>query len=59
DHPVPIKLRKHTTTPVPLAICGPAVPVPDDISVYSETAAPGGALGALSRDMLVKKLLGL
>lgn len=59
DHPVPIKLRKHTTTPVPLAICGPAVPVPDDISVYSETAAPGGALGALSRDMLVRKLLGL
>ena len=56
---MPIKLRKHTTTPVPLAICGPAVPVPDDISVYSETAAPGGALGALSRDMLVKKLLGL
>jgi len=23
DHPVPIKLRKHTRTPVPLAICGP------------------------------------
>ena len=59
DHPVPVKLRQHTTTPVPLAICGPAVPCPDAIDKYSETAAPGGALGALSKDMLVKKLLGL
>ena len=59
DHPVPVKLRKHTTTPVPLAVCGPAVPVPDSVEVYSETAASGGSLGALSRDMLVKKLLGL
>lgn len=59
DHPVPVKLRKHTTTSVPLAVCGPAVPVPDSVEVYSETAAPGGSLGALSRDMLVKKLLGL
>jgi 2,3-bisphosphoglycerate-independent phosphoglycerate mutase len=59
DHPVPVKLRLHTTTPVPLAICGPAVPEPDELTVYSETAAPKGALGALNRDMLVRKLLGL
>ena len=59
DHPVPIKLRQHTTTPVPLAICGPAVPEPDAVEIYSETAAPGGSLGALSKDMLVRKLLDL
>ena len=59
DHPVPVKLRQHTTTPVPLAICGPAVPEPDTIEVYSETLAPQGSLGALKRDMLVRKLLGL
>ena len=59
DHPVPVKLRQHTTTPVPLAICGPAVAVPDGINCYSETLAPSGSLGALNTDQLVKKLLGL
>ena len=59
DHPVPVRLRKHTTTPVPLAICGPAVPAPDTIEFYSETLAPQGTLGALKEDMLVRKLLGL
>ena len=59
DHPVPVKLRKHTTVPVPLAICGPAVPEPDSVKVYSESEAPKGSLGFLNTDMLVKKLLGL
>lgn len=59
DHPVPVRLRKHTTVPVPLAICGPAVPEPDSVSVYSENEAPKGSLGYLKTDMLVKKLLGL
>ncbi|MBR2719763.1 MAG: phosphoglycerate mutase, partial [Lentisphaeria bacterium] len=57
DHPVPIKLRKHTTTPVPLAICGPAISEPDNITVFSETLAPGGNLGNLSKEELVRKLL--
>ena len=56
DHPVPIKLRKHTTTPVPLAICGPAVKA-DDITVFSETLAPSGALGLLKKEELVRKVL--
>ncbi|MBO7329341.1 MAG: cofactor-independent phosphoglycerate mutase [Lentisphaeria bacterium] len=56
DHPVPIKLRKHTTTPVPLAICGPAVP-PDNITSFSETLAPTGTLGLLEKEELVRKLL--
>lgn len=59
DHPVPIRLRQHTTTPVPLAVCGPAVPTPDQIDSFSETLAPGGALGALSGEQLVRLLLGL
>ena len=56
DHPVPIKLRKHTTTPVPLAICGPTVKA-DDITVFSETLAPSGALGLLKKEDLVRKVL--
>ncbi|MBE6377356.1 MAG: cofactor-independent phosphoglycerate mutase [Lentisphaerae bacterium] len=56
DHPVPIKLRKHTTTPVPLAICGPAV-TPDNITVFSETLAPSGTLGLLQKEELVRKVL--
>ena len=59
DHPVPVKLRKHTTEPVPLAICGPAVPLPDTVQCYSEREALKGSLGALNTDMLVKKILGL
>ena len=59
DHPVPVKLRLHTTVPVPVAICGPAVPEADAVASYSETLAPSGALGALNTDQLVKKLLGV
>ncbi len=56
DHPVPIKLRKHTTTPVPLAICGPAVQ-PDKVMSFSETLAPTGSLGLLAKEELVRKVL--
>ena len=59
DHPVPLHLRKHTTTPVPVAVCGPAAPVPDAIDRFSETLAPGGALGRLSGEQLIRLLLGL
>lgn len=56
DHPVPIHLRKHTTTPVPLAIMGPSF-VPDAVERYGEVFAPSGSLGRLSGDQLIKKLL--
>ncbi|MBQ7696537.1 MAG: cofactor-independent phosphoglycerate mutase [Lentisphaeria bacterium] len=59
DHPVPLRLRKHTTTPVPLAIRGPAVPVPDGIDVFSEIRAKEGTLGFLRAGQLVRKILGL
>lgn len=58
DHPVPIRLRKHTTTPVPLAICGPGIE-PDGVQAFSETLAPTGRLGFLKGNELVKKLLAL
>ena len=59
DHPVPLRLRKHTTVPVPLAICGPAVPEPDEVDVFSESRAREGALGFLRAGQLVRKILGL
>ena len=58
DHPVPIKLRQHTTTPVPLAICGPDFAA-DKVCCFSETMAPTGDLGLLSKEELVRKLLGI
>ncbi len=58
DHPVPVKLRQHTTTPVPLAICGPEFKA-DNITSFSEQLSPKGELGLLSRDELVRKLLGI
>jgi len=58
DHPVPLSLRKHTTTPVPLAVAGSCVR-PDAIRSYGESLAPGGALGRLKGDELVRLLLGL
>ncbi len=58
DHPVPIKLRKHTTTPVPVALCGSGIE-PDEITVYSETLAPQGKLGFLSKEELMRKVMGL
>ncbi|MBO5762448.1 MAG: cofactor-independent phosphoglycerate mutase [Lentisphaeria bacterium] len=56
DHPVPIRLRQHTTTPVPVAVCGPSFAA-DDVQYYSETLAPTGKLGFLKGDQLVKILL--
>ena len=58
DHPVPIELRKHTRTPVPLAICGPGIEC-DDVKVFSETEAPKGKLGFLKGDELMKIVLEL
>lgn len=58
DHPVPLKLRCHTRTPVPLAICGNCC-TPDKIDRFSETLAVQGALGKLGGVALVRKLLQL
>lgn len=58
DHPVPIHLRLHTVTPVPVAMCGPSFPC-DGVKTYGETAAQQGSLGFRSGDELMKLLLGL
>ena len=56
DHPVPIKLRKHTRTPVPFAICGKHI-IPDSLKAYSETLAPKGSLGHFKGDGLMRLIL--
>ena len=56
DHPVPLRLGKHTRTPVPVAVYQPGV-APDGVLAYGETAAPGGALGALKGGDLMDLLL--
>ena len=58
DHPVPLKLRQHTTDPVPLAICGPDFSS-DNTPYFSEILAPEGSLGLLCKEELIRKLLGL
>jgi 2,3-bisphosphoglycerate-independent phosphoglycerate mutase len=58
DHPVPIKLRKHTRTPVPVAVCGPHIKK-DQLAVYSERVVKNGSLGFMKNDELMKLLLNL
>jgi len=58
DHPVPLKKRKHTRTPVPVALCGPGV-APDSVQLYSEKAALEGSLGFMKGESLMKLALGL
>lgn len=58
DHPVPIKLRSHTTTPVPVAMMGPGIE-PDNIDAFTESLAPTGSLGFMTGDQLMRRLLGL
>ena len=53
DHPVPLKLRKHTRTPVPVAVCGPGIPA-DDVGPKRQHQAPQRALGALRADQMKK-----
>ena len=58
DHPVPIRLRAHTRTPVPVAAAGPDF-TPDDIRFFSERQAPRGSFGFRRGDELVRALLHL
>lgn len=57
DHPVPVKLRKHTRTPVPVSICGPLLK-PDSVMRYDEIECPKGRLGAMKGDEFMKTLFG-
>ena len=55
---MPIHLRQHTVTPVPVAVCGPSFPADSELT-FGENAALRGSLGFRSGDELVKLLLGL
>ena len=58
DHPVPLRLRAHTRTPVPVAVCGPRIR-PDKVEKYGESFAKEGALGAMSGEEFMRLVLGL
>ena len=58
DHPVPIRLRAHTRTPVPVALAGPDF-APDGVDVFSERLAPQGSFGFHRGDELMRALLHL
>jgi len=58
DHPVPLKKRKHTRAPVPVAVCGPGIE-PDSVQTYSEKAALAGSLGFMKGESLMRLALGL
>ncbi|MFA7230945.1 MAG: cofactor-independent phosphoglycerate mutase [Victivallaceae bacterium] len=58
DHPVPIELRKHTRTPVPVAICGPGIAC-DNVKSFSEKNAVDGSLGLLKGEQLMRLVLGI
>lgn len=58
DHPVPLYLRKHTRTPVPVAICGEHI-TPDSVMSYSEAQAPKGSLGFMNGEQFMRKVLNL
>lgn len=55
DHPVPVKLGKHTRTPVPVSVRMVGV-APDGIQAYSEIDCLPGALGAMKADGLMRVL---
>ena len=57
DHPVPIRLGKHTRTPVPVAVYQPGATA-DDVRTYDEIACPKGRLGHLAGGGLMDVLLG-
>lgn len=55
DHPVPLKLRKHTRTPVPFAIYKPGA-TPDMVAEFNEYSCHEGSLGELKGDGFMKAL---
>lgn len=56
DHPTPIRLKTHTSSPVPFIIVGRGR---DKCSCYSENeAAENGGFGLVEGDMFMKLLLG-
>jgi 2,3-bisphosphoglycerate-independent phosphoglycerate mutase len=58
DHPVPLALRRHTRTPVPVMFVRPdRAGDPGDL-LYNELDAPKGSLGLLEGDGVMRTLFG-
>ncbi|MEO0293711.1 MAG: cofactor-independent phosphoglycerate mutase [candidate division WOR-3 bacterium] len=55
DHPVPVKLKKHTRTPVPFLISGETVPK-DGNTKFTERTALKGKFGRLEKYTFLKTL---
>ena len=55
DHPVPVKLRKHTRSPVPFLISGENV-LKDGNTEYSEKTAAVGGFGSLEKYTFLETL---
>jgi 2,3-bisphosphoglycerate-independent phosphoglycerate mutase len=56
DHPTPVKLRTHTSDPVPFAMAGAGIE-PDEVTVFTERSAKAGSMGVVKGSDLMKKLL--
>lgn len=56
DHPVPLRIGKHTRTPVPVAVSQPGNEA-DGVLAYGEAEALRGSLGALKGSELMDVLL--
>ncbi len=57
DHPTPVKLRTHTSEPVPFAMAGKDV-VADDVVVFTENSAKAGSMKIRHGHELMNHLLG-
>lgn len=56
DHPVPVEMRKHTRTPVPVMFVNPRLPGDPGNLLYNELDAPKGSLGLLDGDGVMRTL---
>ena len=56
DHPTPCRLRTHSASPVPFLIYRPGES-DDSVTVFNESSAKDGSLGALSDDAFIRTLL--
>lgn len=55
DHPTPVRLRTHTSDPVPCLIWGAGI-TPDSVQQYDELSVLDGALGLLRGTGLIDRL---
>ncbi|TGC11178.1 cofactor-independent phosphoglycerate mutase [Methanolobus halotolerans] len=58
DHPTPIALRTHTSTPIPFAIYSTSEAFPDASEAFDEESVKKGALGTVYAADLVSILIG-